>query len=120
MLLDAAQIASEPLERRARAAPLGQLVPGAAHSPRRRVDAEAARGEAVGEDLVDDGLEMPRRPTVMERQHEVVRVRDIVVDDAGAVEPGVSDLATRQEPAVVGDRITHREPRDPRVLALSL
>ena len=59
--LDAAQVSAEPLERRVRPTPGRQLVPVARNRPLGRDDVETGRREAVGKDLVDDGLEMPVR-----------------------------------------------------------
>src|SRR5205085_2971888 len=113
VLLDAAEIAAEPLVGRLRAAAGGQLVPAATDRPLRRLDAETARGEAVGKNLVNDGLEVPCRPAGIDRHDEVVRVGNVVVDDAEAVQPAVADLAAAQPPAIANERIANGKFGDP-------
>ena len=53
-LLDAGQVAAEPLARSVFATALRKLRPLAAHGPLGRLAALTARGESVGKDLVDD------------------------------------------------------------------
>ena len=63
VLLDAAQVSAEELERRVRAAALRQRVPARARTAQSGASTlEAARREPVGEDLVDDRLEVPVGP----------------------------------------------------------
>ncbi len=62
--------------------PVGELVPVARGPPTRARRPEPCRGEAVGEDLVDDRLEVPRRAAGAGRGDEVVGVGH--VEAAGA------------------------------------
>ncbi len=119
-LLDAAEVAAEPLVRRLGAAAGRELVPVAANRPFGRLDVEPAGSEPVGEDLVDDRAEVPVGAAGVEGHDEVVRVRDVVVDDAKAVQPRVAELAAREEPAITDGRVADREARNPPALAVAL
>ena len=120
VLLDPAQVAAEPLARRVRPAPGRQLVPLARDRPVRAL-LRAARcpREPVGEDLVDDGREVPRRP-VAEREDEVVRVRHLVAVHADPVQPAPAALGADEQPAVRNARVPTGKRRAPPRLRLRL
>ena len=82
-----------------------QLVPLARDRPGGRVAraSSAARGEAVGEDLVDDGREVPVRARRVDREHEVVRVRrPRARRGRRPFSQRVAAVAAGEEPAVAG------------------
>ena len=100
--------------------PVGSAVPLARNRPLRTLDVEPARGEAVGKDLVDDGLRVPRGRAAVDRVDEVVRIGNVVPDESSPVQPGVADLAAGQQPAIRNDRALNREAGDPPVVAVPL
>ena len=102
------------------ARPSGQLVPRPRDGPARRLDVEAAGGEAVGEDLVHDRAEVPVGAAGVDRDEEVVRVRDVALDEPGAVRPGVAQLAAGEQEAVAHLRIAHGNRGSPPRVGLRL
>ena len=82
MRLDSAEIAAEPLVRGLGPAPGRQFVPVARNGPVGRCAAGARRREAIRKDLVHHGLEMPRGTAAIERQHEVVCIRNVMRYDS--------------------------------------
>ncbi len=84
-LLEAAQVSTEPLEGRLRTPADRQGVPWSGNGLRRGLDVEPGAGEAVREDLVDHGCQMPRRAAGIVSDQEVVRVRYVVRAHAEAV-----------------------------------
>src|SRR4029078_12464164 len=76
-LLDATEVAAEPLHGRVGAAPGRELIPVPRDRPGRRRDGAAGRRETIGKDLVDGGLEVPVGPARSWWHDEVVRVGDV-------------------------------------------
>src|SRR5262249_25463681 len=87
--------------------------------PGGRLSLDAARGEAVREDLVDDRALVPRRRARVECEPEVVAARDLAANDSEPVQPGVSTRAAGEEPAIADDRVLDRQLCAPPTLALA-
>ena len=87
------------------------LVPAAGHRPLGRRSRDARAREAVGEDLVDDALDVPGRAVVSDRGDEVVGVGDVVADEPVAGHPAVADHAAREQPAIGRRRVVDRGRR---------
>ena len=119
-LLEADEIAAEPLVRRRRPAAGRRRVPVPRESPLGRVDAEPCRGEAVGEHLVHDGLEVPRGAAGARSGDEVVRVGHVEALEPCGVQPGVADVAAGEQPPVRRRRVPDREARAPPDVGLGL
>ena len=52
---------------------------------------------------------MPVGPAGIGRQHEVVRIRHVVRDQAETVDPGIPDAAAGEEPAIPRGRVVDGE-----------
>ena len=119
VLLDTGEVAAEELAVGVARARLRPPIPVAAERPGGRGGSVATGREPVDEDLVDDGGEVPVRPSRLGRQLEVVGRRHLVGVRPGAVDPPVAEPAAGQEPPVREDRVAQRDLGVPPGLAIA-
>src|SRR5262249_15649483 len=100
-LLNAPQVATEPLSARLLTTALRQGVPRPRDRPFRQGPAtRTGARKAVEEDLVDDRAGGPRGGAGVERQNEVVFVADVGTHDTEPVQPRIASLSVVEQPAV--------------------
>ena len=107
------KISAVKLERGVRPATLRQPLPFARNGPNGPFHIEAARGEPVGKDLVNNRTAMPRRCIRSDSEHVVIRSGDVVSVRSDAIQPAVAELPAIDQPAIASGRIRHGEIRPP-------